>query len=290
MKKLFFSITMVLGTMFLMASYATAQVRTPSLSPAATLVQQVGLTDVKITYSRPGMRGRTIFGDLVPYGALWRTGANASTKISFSDDVTVEGHKLPAGEYALYSIPEKDEWTIILHKNTGYWGAGGEAYKQEEEAARFTVKTTHLANPVASFTIELADMTLNTANIQLMWENTAVKFKVEAEVESKVMADINRYINNMEANNAGIYHQAASYYYQTEKDLDQALEWANKAVEASSGAFYIIHLKANILAKQNNKKAAIAAAEESIKAAKAANNTDYIRLNEKLIAELKGKK
>lgn len=290
MKKLFFSISIVLGTLCLLPFSTVAQVRTPALSPTATLNQQVGLTDVKITYSRPGTRGRTIFGDLVPYGEIWRTGANASTKISFSDEVTVAGQKLAAGTYALYSIPEKSEWTIIFHKNTGYWGDGGAAYNKEEEALRFTVKPTTLAETVTSFTIELTDMDLNSANILLMWEKTAVKFKVEAEVDSKVMADIDRHINNMEANSAGMYHQAATYYYQTGKDLDQALEWANKAVDASSGAFYMIHLKANILAKQHKKKEAIAAAEDSIKAAKAANNMDYVRLNEKLIAELKGKK
>lgn len=288
MKNLFFSM-IALGAMCCMPLAASAQIKTPAASPTATLTQQVGLTDVKITYSRPGTKGRIIFGDLVPYGEIWRTGANASTRISFSDEVTIEGNKVPAGEYALYTIPEKNQWTIILHKNTGYWGTGGSDYNKDEEAVRFTVKPRQLAESVNSLTIGLTDLTLNTAHVQIAWEKTAVKFLVEAEVDSKVMADIDRHILNGDAHSAGLYHQAATYYYETGKDLNQALEWANKASEVSGGAFYMIHLKAKILAKQNKKKEAIAAAEESIKAAKAVNNMDYVRLNEKLIKEVKGK-
>lgn len=279
----------VLGALYCMPLVASAQIRTPAASPTATLTQQVGLTDVKITYSRPSTRGRIIFGGLVPYGEIWRTGANSATKISFSDAVTIEGNKVPAGEYALYTIPEKEQWTIILHKNTGYWGTGGPNYNKDEEAARFVVKSHQLGESVNSFTIGLTDMTLSTANVEIAWEKTAVKFQIETEVDSKVMADIDRHIINRDAQSAGMYHQAATYYYETGKDLNQALEWATKASEASGGAFYIVHLKAKILAKQNKKKEAIAAAEESIKASKAANNMDYVRLNEELIKEVKKK-
>ena len=279
----------VLGALYCMPLVASAQIRTPAASPSATLTQQVGLTDVKITYSRPSTKGRVIFGGLVPYGEIWRTGANASTKISFSDAVTIEGNKVPAGEYALYTIPEKEQWTIILHKNTGYWGTGGPGYNKDEEAARFIVKSHPLGESVTSFTIGLTDVTLNTANVEIAWDKTAVKFQIEAEVDSKVMADIDRHIINRDAHSAGMYHQAATYYYETGKDLNLALDWATKASEASGGAFYIVHLKAKILAKQNKKKEAIAAAEESIKASKAANNMDYVRLNEDLIKEVKKK-
>ncbi len=288
MKNLILSM-IVLGALYCMPLVASAQIRTPAASPTATLTQQVGLTDVKITYSRPSTRGRIIFGGLVPYGEIWRTGANSATKISFSDAVTIEGNKVPAGEYALYTIPEKEQWTIILHKNTGYWGTGGPNYNKDEEAARFVVKSHQLGESVNSFTIGLTDMTLSTANVEVAWEKTAVKFQIETEVDSKVMADIDRHIINRDAQSAGMYHQAATYYYETGKDLNQALEWATKASEASGGAFYIVHLKAKILAKQNKKKEAIAAAEESIKASKAANNMDYVRLNEELIKEVKKK-
>lgn len=288
MKNLILSM-IVLGALYCMPLVASAQIRTPAASPTATLTQQVGLTDVKITYSRPSTRGRIIFGGLVPYGEIWRTGANSATKISFSDAVTIEGNKVPAGEYALYTIPEKEQWTIILHKNTGYWGTGGPNYNKDEEAARFVVKSHQLGESVNSFTIGLTDMTLSTANVEIAWEKTAVKFQIETEVDSKVMADIDRHIINRDAQSAGMYHQAATYYYETGKDLNQALEWATKASEASGGAFYIVHLKAKILAKQNKKKEAIAAAEESIKASKAANNMDYVRLNEELIKEVKKK-
>lgn len=288
MKNLFFSM-IVLGALYCIPMAASAQISTPAASPTATLTQQVGLTDVKITYSRPHVKERTIFGGLVPYGEIWRTGANASTRISFSDPVTIEGNKVPAGEYALYTIPEKEQWTIILHNNTGYWGTGGPNYNKDEEAARFVVKSNQLAEVVNSFTIGLTDMTLNTANVEISWEKTSVKFRIEADVDARVMADIDRNIINRDAHSAGMYHQAATYYYETGKDLDLALEWINKASEASGGAFYMTHLKAKILAKQNKKKEAIAAAEASIKASKAANNMDYVRLNEELIKEIKKK-
>lgn len=288
MKKLFFSL-IALGALYCLPLSVSAQIRTPAASPTATLSQQVGLTDVKITYSRPSMKGRVIFGGLVPYGEIWRTGANAATKISFGDAVTIEGNKVPAGEYALYTIPEKEQWTIILHKNTGYWGTGGANYNKDEEAVRFVVQPRQLADAVNTFTIGLSDLTLNTANVEIAWEKTAVEFQIEAETDSKVMADIDHHIINRDANSAGMYHQAASYYYETGKDLNQALEWSTKASEASGGAFYIVHLKAKILAKLNRKKEAIAAAEASIKASKAANNMDYVRLNEELIKEVKKK-
>ncbi len=289
MKNLFLSIILI-GAIYCAPLTASAQIRTPAASPTATLTQQVGLTDVIITYSRPSVKGRAIFGGLVPYGELWRTGANASTKISFSDPVKVEGNSIPAGEYAIYTIPEQEQWTVILHKNTGYWGTGGPGYNKEEEAVRFVVKPRQLTETVNSFTIELTDMTLNTANVEIAWEKTAVKFQIEADVDAKVMADIDRQIINRDANSAGMYHQAATYYFETGKDLNQALEWATKASEASGGAFYMTHLKAKILAAQNKKKEAIAAAEESIKASKAVNNMDYVRLNEELIKEVKKQK
>lgn len=267
----------------------SAQIEMPAPSPLSTLTQEVGLMEIKVVYSRPGAKGRKIYGDLVPFGKSWRTGANASTKISFTENVTIEGNEVPAGEYALFTIPGESEWTIILHKNANLMGTGGENYNKSEEAARFTVKPSKLAETVETFTISIGDITMNSATVSILWENTAVAFLVESEVDKEIMANIDQALNNIERNNANLYNQAASYYYETGKDLDKALEWVNKAVSANPEAFWMAHLKAKILAKQGNKKEAIKAAEEAKKVAQAANNSDYVRLNEKLIEEVKKK-
>ena len=266
---------------------ASAQIKMPAASPLSTLTQEVGLMEVKITYSRPSAKGRKIMGELVPYGKSWRTGANAATKISFTEDVTVEGKSVSAGEYSLFSIPGEKEWTIILHKDVNRMGTGGDNYKQNEEAARFTVKSTNLNDPVETFTIGIGDITLNSAVISIMWEKTKVSFSVKADFDSKIMADIDQAVKNIERNNGNLYFQGAWYYLETGKDLNQALEWVNKAVDANPDAFWMSHAKARILAKLDKKKEAIKAAEASKKAAEKANNQDYVRLNENLISELK---
>ena len=167
-----------------------AQIDMPKPSPLSTVTQTVGLTDASITYSRPSAKGRTVFGDLVPYGEMWRTGANASTKIKFSDDVKIEGQDVPAGEYALYTIPGKDVWTIIIHKNTSYWGTGDDKYKIAEDQARFTVKPMTYPVKIETLTFGFTDLKNDEAYIELLWENTQVRFKVVSEVDKKVMADI----------------------------------------------------------------------------------------------------
>lgn len=268
---------------------ASAQIKTPAASPLSTLTQEIGLMEVKITYSRPSAKGREIFGELVPYGKSWRTGANASTKISFTDAVTIEGKSVPAGEYALFTIPGEKEWTIILHKDANLMGTGGENYKQGDEAARFTVKSTKVSEPVETFTFAVGDITLNSGVVSILWENTEVSFKVAADFDSKIMANIEQSIKNIERNNGNLYHQGAWYYVETGKDLNQALEWVNKAVAVNPDAYWMSYTKARILAGLNNKKAAIEAAEVSKKAAEKGNNQDYVRLNDKLIAEMKKK-
>lgn len=289
MKKYQVAGCMIFALVCCLSFASSAQIKMPAPSPLSTITQEVGLTEVKVVYSRPSVRGRKIYGDLVPFGKSWRTGANASTKISFTEDVTIEGNEVPAGEYALFTIPGENEWTIILHKDANLMGTGGENYNKAEEAARLTVKPSKLAETVETFTINIGDITMNSATVSILWENTAVEFLVESEIDDKIMTDIDQAINNIEKNNANLYNQAASYYYETGKDLDKALEWVNKAVSANPEAFWMAHLKAKILAKQGNKKDAIKAAEEAKKVAQAANNSDYVRLNEKLIDEVKKK-
>lgn len=264
-----------------------AQIKAPQPSPTATLVQTVGLTDVEIVYSRPGAKGRTIFGDLVPFGEIWRTGANASTKIKVSEDVKIGGKDVPAGEYALYTIPGKDEWTVILHKYLENWGAGG--YDQTQDLARFTVKPTMMTEKYETFTIDFSNLTTSTGNIDLRWENTKVSFPVETATDAQVEKQIKAQL--IDGPSAGTYAAAANFYLEKGENLDKALTWMNLAIEKRPEAFWYVHAKAKILAKQGKKKEAIEAANKSMALAKAAKDDfGYIANNQKLIDELNAKK
>lgn len=270
--------------LFAMASIVTAQaqgIKTPAPSPTQTIKQDFALSSIEITYSRPNMKGRTVFGDLAPYGKLWRTGANAATRVTFGEDVTVGGVALKAGSYVLYTVPNKDEWEVIFNKGLNNWGVDG--YKASEDAAKFKVKPTSLSAPVETFSIQLANVTPATADIVVAWEKTQISIPVAAEIDSKISKAIDAAMN---VDNRP-YFQAASYYFETGKDLNQALAWANKAIEANPKAFWIVHLKAKIQAKLGDKSGAKATANQSIALSKEAKNDDYVALNEKLIASLK---
>lgn len=262
-------------------SITNGQINTPKPSPLSTVTQKVGLADVTITYSRPSAKGRKVFGDVVPYGKIWRTGANETTKLSFNDTVSIGGKKLAPGDYGLYTIPGEKEWTIIIGKNPKT-GAG--SYKDDEDAVRFKVQPEVLPMFVETFTMNFGNLTSNSADIMLEWEKTGVKFRVENEVDAKVMAQIKNRMDDI-----GFYWQAANYYYDTNRDLDQALVWVNKVVEKNP-QFWTWHLKAKIESKLNNCKAATTSAQKSMELAKAANNEEYVKFNEKLIANCKGKK
>ena len=261
-------------------------IKMPAPSPAQKVEQAVGLGTISVDYSRPAVKGRTIFGDLVPYGKIWRTGANASTKIKFSDDVTIQGNKIPAGEYALYTIPNKDEWTIIIHKNTKHWGDGGPEYKQEEDLLRFKVKPQQNPRKVESFTINFTNLKADAADVEILWDKTIVPFTVKTDVDTRVMAQIDEQVVKNANANPGLYAAAANYYYETNRDLKQAHEWMKKANEKDP-KFWNLHAQAKIEAKMKNYKQAIQTAEKSMELAKAANNADYVSLNEKAIAEWK---
>lgn len=278
MKKILYAIV---ATCFINANAFSQSVKTPAPSPTQTIKQDFALSAIELTYSRPNMKGRVVFGDLAPYGKLWRTGANAATRVSFGEDVQVGGVAVKAGTYVLYSIPNKDEWEIILNKGLNNWGIDG--YKAEEDIARFKVKSFSLTSPVETFTIQIANVMPSSADIQISWEKTMVSIPVVAEIDSKITKSIEV---AMSIDNRP-YFQAASYYFETGKDLSKALLWADKAIEQSPKAYWVVHLKAKIQAKSGNKVAAIETAKKSIELAKEANNMDYVALNEKLIASLK---
>lgn len=265
---------------------ANAQIQTPQPSPAASVSTVVGLTDVKIDYSRPSAKGRKIFGEgtvLLPNGLIWRTGANTGTKISFSDDVKVEGIAVAKGEYLIFSWPGVTEWTISLYKDLSLGGNTGD-YDKTKEAANFKVKSEKLVEKIETLTINIGDIAADskTAKVQIAWENTSVKFTVAVDFDAKVMKSIEA-ATKVNPNN---YFNAAVYYLENGKDLKQALEWVNKAVEANP-AFYILYQKARIQKGLGDKTGALATSKISWEAAKTANNRDYQTMNEELQKSLK---
>jgi hypothetical protein len=283
MKKL---LTIVLLAVCLMAE---AQIQTPAASSAGTVTSVVGLTDVKVTYSRPKMKGRKIFGTgadfLVPFGEIWRTGANQGTVVSFSDDVKVEGVDVKKGEYLLLTIPGASEWTVILYSDITM-GGNTANYKQEKDAARFTVKSEKLTEKVETFTINISDIADNNsgAKVQLAWENTSVKFGVAVDYDTKVMKSIETGTKVSPGN----YVAAANYYFDNGKDLNKALEWMTLGINTGNqSAFWNIHTKAKIQNALGDKKGALATAQQSLDLAKKAESDfGYIKLNEDLIKKL----
>jgi len=262
-------------------SVGQAQLETPAASPKGKVEQRVGVMDVTIEYSRPGVKGRKIFGGLVPYSEVWRTGANAPTTISFSDPVKLEGKEVPAGKYSLYTIPGEQEWTIIINKKTS--GSRDE----KEDQATFKVKPTTLASSIETFTINVTDIRTSTANVELAWDKTSVKFKMEFDVDSNVMAAIKKAMENPLSDVASMYFQSASYYYENGKDLKQALEWVNKSLEINGDPFFIWRVKSQIQAGLKDYKGAIASAEIGKTKAKEAGNAQFVKYNEDAIAEWK---
>lgn len=259
-----------------------AQLKVPAPSPLQTIKQAFGLSDLSIEYSRPSAKGRTIFGDVVPFGKVWRTGANSSTKITFGDNVKLEGKDVAAGTYALYTIPNKDKWEILIYKDLTLGGNVND-YKNENELLRFTVTSKTTNDKKETFTIDIADLTATSANIELLWENTKVSFNVTTDIDSKIMKNIESSV----INDNRPYFQAASYYYDNNKDLNKAGEWIDKAIASNPKAFWMFMLKAKIQAKQGDKKGATATAEQVITLAKEAKNDDYVDMAQKLIAENK---
>jgi len=255
--------------------------KTPAPSPTQTIKQEFGISNVELTYSRPNVKGRKVFGDLVPYGKLWRTGANAATRIKFADDVKIGGADVKAGEYVLYTVPTENEWEVVINKGLNNWGIDG--YKQEEDVARVKVKPTKLNEAQETFTMQFVNIKPNGTDLQIAWDKTAVNVPITMDVDKKVMAQINNVMNK----DNRPYFQSAMYYMESGKDMNQALAWFDKAIEQNPNAFWIHHQRANALAKLGKKEEARAAANKSIELAKQAKNDDYVKLNEKLLGDLK---
>lgn len=258
------------------------KVEFPAPSPTCTIKQRVGLTDFEITYSRPGVKGRQIFGGLIPYGEVWRTGANSATKVVASTPFKINGAEVPAGTYGLFTIPGPDEWTIILSKVSQQWGAY--RYDQKDDVVRVKTKAVPFSELVETFTVEFDAIRDESARIDLVWEKTLVPINIEVDVASKLGPQIESVMASDAKDKP--YYQAAMWYYDHNLDLKKASKWVDSAIQQRE-AFYIVHLKAKILAKLGDKEGAIAAAKRSTELAKEAKDSGYVKLNQDLIASLK---
>ena len=268
--------------MAVVCSTGFSQVKTPQASPKAVISQAVGLTDVSIDYSRPSAKGRTIFGDLVPFGKLWRTGANANSVITFSDDVMIDGKTLPKGKYALYTVPKADMWDVIFYKDTDNWG-NPENFDEAKVALKTTAKPQMLNNRLETFTIAMNNLDNNFGHLEISWEKTLVAVKVEVPTEKIAMASIDKALNGPAAAD---YYAAGTYYFQSNGDMKKALEYVDKALVMNDAKpFWQLRQKSLIQAKLGDKKGAIETAKLSLAAAEAAKNNDYVKMNKDSIAE-----
>jgi hypothetical protein len=276
LKKLLMLLTIVGVT-----SAINAQIKTPQPSPAAKMEQVVGLTDVTIEYSRPSMNGRTIFGNLVPFGEVWRTGANANTKITFSNDVTIDGKELKKGTYAIYTIPNATSWEVIFYNDATNWG-NPEKWDESKVALKTTATVQQLPMKVESFTLMLNDLKNDYAELAILWENSYVGVKFGVPTDKATMKSIETALAGPTKND---YFQAATYYHTTGKDLKQALEWMKKATVGDDPAFWYLRRMSLIQADLGDKAGAIATAKRSMAAAEKAGNTDYVKMNKESIEE-----
>ncbi len=278
---------------FLMAfQVVNAQIATPQPSAKAKTETTVGLTDITISYFRPSVKGRAIFGEgddfLQPFGTMWRAGANSGTVLKLNTDAKIAGKDVKAGEYLILMTPGKDTWEFKLYSDLKMGGNLG-SFKQENEVLSASVEPEMLSKPVETLTFQISDINEDNtqANIHFEWENYSLKVPVEVSYDEIVMAEIEK---NTKVNPAN-YISAANYYYNTGKDLNQALTWVNSylAEGKNSQQFWNVHLKAKILAKLGNNKEAIETAQKSIELAKANEGGDfgYIKRNEELIESLK---
>lgn len=275
-------LTAILACSFLITE---AQVKTPQASPAAKVEQTVGLTEVHIEYSRPSAKGRTVYGDLVPFGKNWRTGANANTTVSFTTDVTISGKTLKKGTYALFTTPKADSWDIIFYTDTNNWGLP-QNWDESKVALKASIKPETLSKAVETFTIEVNNLTNDGASLDLAWERTRVSLPFSVPTQNMAMASIEKALAGP---SMGDYFSAAQYYYQSNQDLTKALSWVNSAISMTPSGedtpFWYLRLKSLIQAKLGDKKGAIETAKKSLAGAQKAGNADYEKMNKDSIAE-----
>jgi len=277
MKKLLFIAVLSIFTLGV-----TAQIETPAPSPSASLTQTVGLTDVKVEYSRPGMRGRSIFGNLVPYDKMWRTGANKNTIVSFSTDVTIGGAEVKAGDYAIFTKPSASSWEVYFYSDTNNWGTP-QKWDDSKVAATVKVNTQNIPMDIESFTITVDDLTNNGANLGIMWEKTYVGIPIGVPTDKTVTAQIEKVMAGPSAND---FYASAVYLSENGKDINKAKGYMDKAISMmETPRFWHLRQQSLILAKSGDTKGAIKAAKASLVGATEAGNTDYVKLNKDSLKE-----
>jgi hypothetical protein len=254
-------------------------VRIPQPSTAQKIEQDFGLGKITISYSRPNTKGRTIFGQIEPYGHVWRTGANSATKLTLSDTVKIEGHTVLPGDYALFTIPRENEWTVILNSTANQWGAY--SYDSSKDVLRFNVKPGMPDKKLETFTIQFANMTSEQGELQLLWDNTVLTLRLATDMDARVMANIDRAMNT----DKKPYYFASIYYYNHGKDMHQALAWMEAYDKLQPNHYNIKYWKARIQLKLGDKTGATGTANEGLKLAMAEPNAEYIRMNKEVLAE-----
>lgn len=251
-----------------------SQIKKPSLSPRVIANYKVGLAKMELDYGQPSANGRSIFGALIPYDRLWRTGANSSTKITFDQAVQLAGNTIPKGTYGLYTIPHKTEWTIIIHKNATLWGAGN--YKQEEDLIRFNIPVTPLKDKVETLNIYAEAFNANGGNLVITWENTKVVIPIFIDSDARIFQEIEEKIFNAKEDiNAQTYFDAAQFYYHKKKDLPQAVQWFDKAIAMRPNAFWYVYYRAELAYTLGDFKTAKSYTENCLKQAKASTASDF---------------
>lgn len=280
MKKIILSIATA-AFLFLGSNIAQAQVKLPPASSTQTITQGLGIKNIALTYQRPNVNNRVVFGGLVPYNEVWRTGANHIPSITFEEEVVVQGNKVPAGTYGIFTIPTTKDWTIILSKNAKQWGAY--QYKQEDDLLRFAVPSQALQSKVETFTMQFEDVTTTSTKLTLAWDKVKVGFSITTDQSKEIMASIEEAMRT----DKKPYFQAAQYYFNNNLDSKKAAEWIKAADEGNTKAPHIKYWKSRILAKAGDKAGAKKAAEEGIAMAKAANNPEYIKLNTQALKAIK---
>lgn len=265
----------------LCSSTMAQTLNTPAPSSTQTIKQNFGLGSIELSYSRPNLKGRTAIGDLVPFGKVWRTGANSATTLNFSDDVVIGGKTIAAGKYGLVTIPGKESWIIIITKQLDVTSPS--AYKEENDVVRVNAKPSTTKEKTETFAMQFGNIKSSSCDLMLTWENTSVALPISADVDSKVMKQIE---NIMTKDNLP-YFNAAMYYMDNGKDLNQALTWFNKAAESNPSAYWVQYQRANCLVKLGKKAEAITASTKSLELATTAKNPDYVKLNEDLLKSLK---
>lgn len=269
MKKLVFPLL----SLCLFSVAAIAQVRMPAPSPTQTIKQEFAIGSIELTYSRPAAKGRKIFGDLVPYNKLWRTGANAATKIVLTEPLEIGGKNIDTGSYVLYTIPGIDSWDIIFNKGLKNWGIDG--YKESEDVARIRVEPMKMKTKTESFTMQFADVKPESCELHILWEKTAVVIPIRADFKDKVRAQLEKALQGEKKP----YWQAAQFYNEYDKNLPKALENVTKALEANDKAFWIWIYKAKIQKEMGDNAGAMESSKKSLALATEEKNDDYIKIN-----------